>query len=423
MMRLLFLVLICAISCGCGEDAQLPVENQKTAKPQAAVKLTVLVVDDAELAKGINLLRGEWSERSGGELVVVESTLADLLAEKTPPGDVVIYPSRHVGELVMRNWLRPVREVVLADPTLGWGDFLTMIRDQTVRFGGEVFAVSLGEMPLALAWEGEVPENLPTTWSQLGEQSARAKKSREQPFPLASEFIARALAATPPADRAGLFFDAQSFDAKLTTPQLVRALEEMAQAANAKPFTAAVALPKQAGAARLSPLLTAEEVYSTSLEEWEARKESTPPVVCGFGGRLVSVTTSSRNAASAFKLLPWLVSGSTGTQLSQRSAATLWFRASQVSQGRKWFAEGADDNRVSWLTAAMSRGDAYLLPRISSIDQYLMELEVGLVAAVAGDQTADKALAEVVERWNALSDELGRDSQRSAFNRHLGLAE
>lgn len=174
-------------------------------------------------------------------------------------------------------------------------------------------------------------------------------------------------------------------------------------------------------ATQIGPLLLADRVYVSSLDQWEQNdEESWPPVVCGFSGRLVSVTNASRNAASAFKLIPWLVGGANGAQLSQRSSATLWFRASQTPQAVKWL-EQADAE--SWLTESLSRGDAYLLPRIPGIDEYLAILKTAVDDAVAGNQPAAEALASAAVRWNALTDKLGRESQRMAFKRHLGLVE
>ncbi len=424
-MRLLFLVLICAISWGCRDAAEPTTGESPTTSPRAAVELTVLVVDDAELAKGIGLLAGEWSERSGGELAVQEMPLGELLDAENLTADVVIYPSRHLGTLVMRDWLRPVRQSVLDDPDLAWGDLLTTVRDHSLRYGDQTFALPLGESPLALAWNGSVPDPLPATWEQLGKRSAANSPADGTDYPLTKEFLARVLAATPPGDRADLFFDAETMEAKLTQPQMVRALEALSskQPQVESYLTVSVALPREAQAARLSSLLPADEMYNASLDRWEPSEGNPPPVICGFAGRLVSVTTGSRNAASAFKLLPWLVSGSTGTQLSQRSNATLWFRASQVSQAGRWFGEKFDDDRVNWLTQGLSRGDAYLLPRIPGIDQYMTELEAEVQTAVNGEQSAGDALTAVAERWNALTDSLGRDEQRTAFHRHLGLTE
>lgn len=423
MMRLLFLVLICVISCGCRDTDQGADEQPRALSQRAAVKLTVLVVEDAELAQGIRLLAGEWNERSGGDLTVVEKSLAEMLAAEHLSADVVVYPSRQLGELVMRDWLRPMRPSVLADESLAWSDVLTALSDQSVRYGGEVYALPLGEMPLAMGWTGELPEKLPTTWEQFAEAGFGVGPETESAWPLTREFLARALALTTPADRATLFFNAQTLEARLTTPQLVQAGEWLAATAKPSPQrAAAVVLPRAKGELRLSPLLAAEEVYTASMDRWE-KSAGIGPVVLGFGGRLVSVTESSRNAASAFKLIGWLASGTVGTDLSRRSPATLWYRASQVPNADKWFAEDADDDRVRWLTDQLSRGDAYLIPRIRGIDSYWQELEAALEQVVGGELEPKQALAATEEAWNKLTDSLGREQQRTAFNRHLGLSE
>ena len=423
-MRLLFLVLICVISCGCGGSQQVPEEQPHGAAQRAAVKLTVLVVDDAELAQGIRLLAGEWNERSGGELAVVEGTLSEFLSAERLPADVVVYPSRQLGELAMRGTLRPMRPSVLDDEALAWGDFLTAIRDQSVRFGGEVYALPLGEMPLAWGWFGEAPAKLPTTWEQFLVAEVGVGQPSESPLPLTREFLARAVALTAPADRGILFFDPQTMQARLTSPQLVRAVEWLATSArdsSASP-TASVVLPRGSGARQLSSLVSADEVYIASMDRWE-KSTANPPTILGFAGRLVSVTSSSRNAASAFKLIPWLTSGTVGTNLSRRSQATLWCRASQVPNARQWFATDSDDDRVRWLTEGLSRVDVYLVPRIREIDSYLLELEASLEKVVRGDLQAEQALAATEESWNTLTESLGHEEQRAAFNRHLGLME
>jgi hypothetical protein len=423
-MRPLFLVLICVISCGCRDGKDPGVAEPRNVTPKAAVKLTVLVVDDAELAQGIKLLAGEWSERSGGGLTVTESTLEELLIAEQPAADVVVYSSLQLGEFVTRGWLRPVRPSVLADPELAWGDFFTVIRDQVVRYGGEVYALPLGDSPLALAWSGSLPEKMPTTWEQFSESAVGVKRSHLPPFPLSREFIARALAVTSPPDRATLFFDPQTMDARLTTPQLVRALEWLiASSKHTDDPAANVTLPRDAVASTLSPLLIARENYTASLDRWDQVDRENPPVVLGFAGRLVSVTSSSRNAASAFKLIPWLTSGSAGTDLSQRSQSTLWCRASQVSKAAGWFKEKPSDDRTRWLSQQLSRGDVYLLPRVPGIGRYLAELEATLRNALTNQEPAGRALAATESKWDALTDSLGRERQRTAFNRHLGLAE
>lgn len=87
----------------------------------------------------------------------------------------------------------------------------------------------LGEMPLVLGWHGVVPDNLPRTWEQLDDYPnvLRGSTNAENEFPLAAEFIARVVSATPPVDRASLFFEPESMDAQLDEPQMMRALEQI----------------------------------------------------------------------------------------------------------------------------------------------------------------------------------------------------
>lgn len=425
----LFLVLICVISCGCRDEARPEVGDFPVAKPQAAVKLVVLVVDDNELVKGIGLLSGEWNERSGGELVVVESPLEKIADAKQLDADLVIYPSRLLGEFVSKDWLRPMRDSILRDEKLGWGDYLTAVRDQSVWYGGKVYALSFGEMPLVIGWKEKIPDPLPKTWKELDPLLSPPPRplfdvtSGEGFYPLSAELFARVIASTAPSDRATLFFDPQSMKARLETPAIVQATEAILARSTDSSASASVAFPRNPQAKRLSPIPNSDAVFSATVDSWQTNEAPTPVVVLGFSGRLVSVTTSSRNAASAFQLVSWLVSGSTGTQLSQKSQATLWFRRSQVSQANRWFAEDADDQRGQELTAALSRGDAYLVPRIVGIESYLAALEQALSKAIAEGQSANAALQAVSDEWNKLTESLGQEDQLRAFNRHLGLSE
>lgn len=428
MMRPFLLALIYLISVGCREHNQATSEADAPARSsRAPVKLTISVVDDVEMAAEIKLLSGEWSERSGGELEIEIVSLEELLAKELLKTDVVIYSSRQLGTLVSRKWLRPIRQSVLENPELAYSDLLPVVRDQMIRYGGEVWAMPLGEMPLVLAWRGEVPANLPKTWGQLAESPlARQANSSEAAvdYPLAAEFIARVVAATPPMDRAALFFDPETMDADLSQPQMLRALAQIrsvpGDTAVDTSFSCEVTLPphEEQIADQWTPLLTARETFNASLDRWEKLTTSETLVVCGFSGRLVSVTQASRNAASAFKLLPWLVSGNTGARLSQRSKATLWFRNSQVSQAAKWLPAQSAAENAGWLTRLLSQRDAYLIPRLPGIENYLAALNETLAS-----KPVPETLSNVEHVWNAITDAHGREQQREAFRGHLGLPD
>src|ERR1700675_534418 len=80
--------------------------NVRAAEPTPNVALRVLVVNDLALAEAIGRLRGEWAERFGGTLTAETKAWADLADAKSLDADVVVFPTRYLGELYTRGWLR-----------------------------------------------------------------------------------------------------------------------------------------------------------------------------------------------------------------------------------------------------------------------------------------------------------------------------
>ncbi len=412
----LTVALLLAITAGC-EQRQTQPEGAPTSPqpPRAAVELVVLVVDDPALAEGVRVLRGEWNERSAGQLVIKESTLEDFLAADTCAADLLIYPSRHVGTLVARNWLRPVRDSVLDDPNFAFDDFLPLIRNRSTRFGGMVVSVSLGESPLMLAWRTneEVSEE-PRTWNELDQLAGDAHSP-------ALELLGRAASAASKNARAELLFDAATMQPRLAEQPFVQALKNMASRAQ-------VAQDQNNAVAVTIAQLGKNRVSNESVEQLafmflpKASRTHEPLAMLGFSGRSMSVTRSTRNAASAFKLLAWLGGPEIGSQFSRRSEATLWYRASQVSQASRWLSDkNLDDHLAPQITKLLSGDNYFLLPRIPGIDDYLQSLNNSLTEALQQSLPAEEALANANNHWNAITERLGREQQLRAYRQHLGL--
>src|SRR6478609_2586722 len=57
--------------CPHGKQAESEPAKMEAGAPRASVALRVLVVNEPGVAEVINRLRGEWAERSGGEISVV----------------------------------------------------------------------------------------------------------------------------------------------------------------------------------------------------------------------------------------------------------------------------------------------------------------------------------------------------------------
>jgi len=416
---------------GCQKPPREPVT---VATRLATSKLSILVVNDPPLAAGIQLLRGEWAERSGGQLEIEQKTVEQLLGATELSVDLLIFPSRYVGTLVDRDWLRVVRKSVLQSPDVAMEDMFPLIRNALLPYGDQVYALTLGEPPLMWASLVVDPDDPgPTQWDSIGNLATLGASQLQYPHAVA--LIARGVSYAQVRSGAIDWFDAESMQPQIAEPPYLHALKEMVgnqhSSAQAK-YDGSLGWPTGWSTGRptadstkspryfLLPL--ADKVFHPLRGIWEKRESRRSIAFLGFAGRSVSVTRSTRNAASAFKLLKWLISESIATQLSPRSEATVWFRKSQASEAKRWLAKsGANDKTAAAISKLLTSGQDYLLPRIPGVDQYLEALEGAIGRAISKELSAEQALAEVVAKWNRLTDRYGRDRQRAAYRKHLGL--
>ena len=267
----LFLIVAAAIFLvGCQSKTPMPPKEPAAAiaESRTSVALRVLVVNDQSLAEAIERLRGEWHEVSGGELTAAARAWSEIAVADELDADVVIFPTRYMGELCVRGWLRPVRKSVLDDKTLDFDDFFPLVRRQLIMWGGQVMA-----LPLGIDFPG-----LTINWNPRG---------------AVSYFVAVAPKAVEPT-RIGDLFDPKSMTPRIDDPALAGLFHRDA-----------VSGPESLAAKRVP--------------------------VLGFGDRMASVTTSTRNAASAFKLLGWLASADVSSQLARAEIGSQPARKSLAS--------------------------------------------------------------------------------------------
>jgi hypothetical protein len=326
-------------------------------------------VNDPPLVEAINRLRGEWAERSGGELNAVPTTWQDLAQSESLDADLIVFPSRYLGELCTRNLLRPVRASVLEDEDFKSADIFPLVRNELMKWGRETFALPLGVDPSALT-----------------------------PSIKSSPAIALLTAAAPHAisnERLGVLFDTDTMKPRITEPAFVDA------------FT------------HLLEIDRSQKANSTSSPPGQ------PPIaVLGNNDRLVAVTASSRNAASAFKLLAWLAQPDTESQFARVGGQWLPPRRS-IATSAGWYdpslsaTERAERGKL--VDAALSGERSLIIPRILGIDEYLGALNDALKAARSDKTPPAEALQTAANRWEQITDRFGRDKQRRAHLAHLGI--
>jgi hypothetical protein len=340
----------------------------------------VLVVNEPELVEAVNRLRGEWAERSGGEFEAASMAWADVAAAKSLDADIVIFSSRHLGELCVRGWLRTVRTNVLQSDDFNADDLFPLVRQELMKWGGQVMAVPLG-VQLVTTDDG----------------------ARWRP---ALRLLARAAPRVVTRERIGVLLDTDTMKPRIAEPEFVQVLEELVELS--KPEVSA-----DDGAV--------EPISNLNLN---GRMEAITVPVIGHGDRLAAVTASSRNAASAFKLIEWLARPDISSQLAVVRAGLLPARRSLATSANWYPAHLTPEERserAKALQQALNSQQCLMIPRLPGIDKYLAVLDSEVKAALDGKVSPQAALEKAAQAWERITDTRGRDKQRDAYQKHLGI--
>jgi multiple sugar transport system substrate-binding protein len=244
--------------------------------------------------------------------------------------------------------------------------------------------------------------------------------------------LARAAAYACHPHQEGVLFDAQTMQPRIAEEPFIRAMEEWRQErALATLATETTTNSNVAGDETSDRLVWAElpgsdRTFNRSTAAWDVLPGGSRQVPLLADGWLVAVTTTTRNATSAFDLAAWLASGDISAQLAPAFNTMLPCRRALLSNGRRragspiWTHKPAIAKVVE---SVMTRGEGLVVPRIPGVDQYLAALSEAVETALRGDQPAITALQVAAQQWDRITDRLGRDGQRRAYLAHLNIAE
>ena len=228
--RVLALAAICIVGqiLGCQPTGE-PVPAKKPAQQATTITLRVGVVNAPQLASALKLLRGEWSEASRSEFTVVETTLP---MAKNQSVDLLVFPSRLMGELCENNQLRSIRSSVWEGKLFNASDLLAGGRDGLATYGQKPMALPLSvDMPL-VCLQPELVESIPATWEQY-DLTVQQLAQEHSLSPIKStrhgawELLARAAPSAWNPQRDGVLFDLRKMTPRITEPPFVRALEDL----------------------------------------------------------------------------------------------------------------------------------------------------------------------------------------------------
>lgn len=406
------------------------------------------VVDDPQLRSAIDLLRGEWAEQSGGELVTKAITQQELL--EGDQADLVVFPPLLLGELCEAQRLRPLRQHVLDKQDLSYADIYPAVRDNLLNYGGQTMALPIGcPTPLLLYDAAKHTGTATPVWSDFsGDLTPIEMTTLDRHVAVAYHFLARALSYTSGGADEATLFDAASFTPRLSDPPFLRAMEEMhgdgatqssppaegqAESLATASDRAIIAWPLRPtstettqGAAQLQvrPLPAAAKTYDPLTKEWRTSRQPRRVAMLGASGRLIAVSAGSRNATSSYSLAVWLTSPQNSRQLATASPNVANVRASLARSADDWTGTGDSTLGRQFADAARetyAADRAFVFPRLVGAERYLSALGANVLKVAGGNLAPADGLEQAARDWESLTEEIGRDQQQKAYQRHLGL--
>jgi hypothetical protein len=407
------LLVVVAAGCPATQEKESAEKGDASALPRASVTLRVAVVSDESLGRAIDRLRGEWREQTDGEIETFDVAKdADLVAA-AKDADLIVFPSRAIGVLSEAKAILPVRPSVLKSAELRFEDFLPLVRDHEVVYAQQVMALPIGcPTPLLLAAEKDGATNLSLP---------------DDDVDLALAYLAWAAPYAEHRSRVSTLIDSDTFRPRLAAPPFVRALESLVAASGEGP--ACIAWPERETSHVIdtAPQLLpgSQSVFNPISDEWEPLDSAAQrATLVASSGRLIAVSTTSRNAATAFRYAAWLVSPENSRLVSTASDSVANCRGSLARSPDAWRATDDRDlgRQFAEVQAAALRLPRFLMaPRLPGADEYLQLLGKRVREALAGRPAAE-ALQQVSDEWEAIHHAKGWDAQRAAYARSINAA-
>ncbi|MHB8862291.1 MAG: hypothetical protein ACYC6N_07800 [Pirellulaceae bacterium] len=473
----LTITLLIAGSSGCRHASDPTVaRNAPKAKPS---RVRVIVVDDGPFAA---VLERQWKARIDNELQLQQLTLAELESARRLPADLIFYPSACLGGLVERDLIVPPSAEAWEDVQYAARDVFELQRRVEGQWGEQIYAFSFGSPQLILMYRADLFAALklpvPQTWQEYAELMPRLARDQlgtaappaDRPWsatiePLdegwgAKTLLARAAAYASHPSQFSTLFDYETMRPLIAGPPFERALDELVAAAqhgpadwHKTPETARRALLAGETAIALTwpsratsdgqPLPVAEgiqidfaelpgsdKVYDFAEKIWTPQRDETDDsamhvALLATAGRLGSVTKDARRPREAAGILALLSGREWSSRISPSSPATTLFRQSHLKNPELWtdpgLAREASHRYAEVVRASQTRTTYMFCLRIPGRQQYLAALDQAVLEAREGTKTSAVALAEAVEAWNTITEQLGVARQKAAYTRSLGL--
>jgi multiple sugar transport system substrate-binding protein len=177
----------------------------------------------------------------------------------------------------------------------------------------------------------------------------------------------------------------------------------------------------------VAPLPGSNRSFDFRTQKWEAVNDEVPqaPVLVPVSGRVAAVSSDSRRLRTALRMIAWLMTAEANREFTPHYSDLLFTQSSQLSDPYPWVREELPREAASQMAEVLRdyHAQAMFVPnlRIPGRDQYRRALAEAVESAVNGSATAQDALTAAAERWEEITEQLGRETQRKIFQGSVGL--
>jgi multiple sugar transport system substrate-binding protein len=167
------------------------------------------------------------------------------------------------------------------------------------------------------------------------------------------------------------------------------------------------------------------EVWNPAAKTWDLLPASRSVTFLAFGGWIAVVPAASPNAERAWRFLTWIASPEHSAQdLLDGSSGINPYRRSQLDDPapwRAWLGERQAADYLDVLRTSLAAPQTARDLRLPGYRAYITALEDQLDRVMAGRVTPAAGLSAAARAWEALTDRLGRSSQRRHYREAMGL--
>jgi multiple sugar transport system substrate-binding protein len=269
--------------------------------------------------------------------------------------------------------------------------------------------------------------------------------------------FARASAyANHPAYPGAQFFDPDSMQSQIDNPAWVRAVRDYAEIlqfappgalnfgisearvpfiegqtamildwGDTGPLSADAERSKIAGNVGFFVLPGAMEAWDYVAQQWTAMDRPHKAPFLAFGGWVGSVPKASRNQAAAWDFLMWYSSPENSlSDVVTSGTGVNPYRFTHFTNIDAWntaLTRRTASEYLGVLRASLDSPHAALDLRIPGFFKYTEALELELERVLKGEGSADLALARVTAEWERITEDLGRDRQKTFYRASMGF--